>query len=99
MSDKSLELAVKKQRLLLASAELRGDLTGQVDGLAPAFSVADGVISGAHWLKQHPEIVVTVSVALVVARPRVVWRWARRVFSAWQVWNKVSIFIQKQSLG
>lgn len=89
MSPRFLELALRKQRLQLQSAAQREALVAAAAGLAPVFAVADGVRDGAHWLNRHPEWLAGGIVALLVARPRAVLRWARRGFFAWQLWRKV----------
>lgn len=89
MSPAAVELALRKQRLLWQSASQRDALAAAAAGLAPAFAVADAVRDGARWLRRHPEWVAGTAVALLVARPRFIWRWLRRGFLGWQLWRKV----------
>ena len=89
MNPRLVELALEKQRLQLQSAAQREALVAAAAGLAPVFAVADGVRDGARWLVRHPEWLAGGIVALLVARPRVVLRWVRRSFFAWQLWRKV----------
>ena len=89
MNSTALELALKKQRLLITSENLRSDFGRYAAGLAPAFSGADCVVKGARWVSRHPQFVVAAVVALVVARPKRAWRWSRRAFVGWQAWRKV----------
>jgi len=86
-------LALKKQRLQLRSAALRIELAGHAAAFAPVFATGDKVCAGAHWLRRHPEVGVAVGVALVVARPRAVWRWSRRGFVVWQAWNRARAWL------
>lgn len=88
MNSATLELALKKQRLQIASAGLRTDFGHFAAGLAPVFTGADLVVEGARWVRRNPEIVVATSVALIVVRPKRVWRWARLAFFGWQAWGK-----------
>jgi hypothetical protein len=88
MNGQLLELALKKQRLQFQSDLLRERWCGHVRGVAPAFGVVDGVRAGAQWLRRHPEVTVGAAVALVVARPRTVWRWLKRGVVVWQFWRK-----------
>jgi hypothetical protein len=83
-----LDLALRKQRLQIHSDTLRERWQEHVSGLAPAFAAAEHVRSGASWLRRHPEVVAGAGVVLAVARPRALWRWARRGFMTWQVWRK-----------
>lgn len=85
-----LELALRKQRLQLQSAAQREALVAAAVGIAPLFVAVDAVRDGVRWLKRHPEWLVGGLVALVVAKPRAVARWARRAFFAWQAWRRVS---------
>jgi hypothetical protein len=88
MNDRLLELALKKQRLQFQSDLLRERWRDHARGLAPAFGVVDGVRAGAQWLRSHPEVTVGATVALVVAKPRTVWRWLKRSFAVWGLWRK-----------
>ncbi|WIM04954.1 MAG: YqjK-like family protein [Candidatus Nitricoxidivorans perseverans] len=89
MNPRFIDLALRKQRLQLQSAALRNDLARHVAPLAPAFGVADRVREGFRWLRRHPEAVVAGTVALLAARPRRLFRWARRGVIAWQAWRKL----------
>lgn len=88
MSPALLELALKKQRLQLRSAALRNEWVACAAGVRPLLDSADRVRAAGVWLRRHPEIWVGVGIALVVARPRVAWRWVRRGVAAWQLWRK-----------
>lgn len=89
MTPAALELALKKQRLQLASASLRADFSRHAGGLRPIFHGADLAVDAAHWLYRRPQIVVGIVTALLVARPSRAFRWARRAFMGWQTWRQV----------
>lgn len=91
----ALELALKKQRLQIASESLRADFGRHAAGLAPAFTGADHAIGGVRWMQRHPQWVVAASVALIVARPKRVWRWGRRALFVWQAWRKLHAFLER----
>jgi hypothetical protein len=84
MSPRSVELALKKQRLQLKSAILRDAFAYQASSWAPAFAAADRVQAGIRWLRRHPALPIAVLVALLVARPRAMLRLAGR---GWLVWR------------
>lgn len=84
MGQRDIELALKKQRLQLQSSELRNELVVYGRGIEPAFTAADLARQGWLWLRARPAILVTIGVALVVARPRLVFRWGRRAWVGWQ---------------
>ena len=85
MNSAQLELALNKQRLQLQCASQRADFARHAAGLAPAFALADRARNGVAWLRRHPALPVAAAAALVAARPRAVWRWARRGFAVWRV--------------
>lgn len=90
----ALELALKKQRLQFRSDALRTELARQAHALEPAFDAADRVREAARWIGRHPQLVVGATVALLVARPRAAWRWARRAFVGWQAWRRISLLLK-----
>ena len=89
MNAATLELALKKQRLQIASEGLRTEVGQCAAALAPVFSTADCVVDGVRWLRSNPEFVVGAGVVLIVARPKRAWRWGRRIFIGWQAWRKL----------
>lgn len=97
MTPRLLELALKKQRLQWEIAAQRQQLARYSAGLTPAFGVADRLRDGARWLRWHPEAVAAGVAVLVVARPRAVWRWARRGFFAWQAWHRVRDAVSRRA--
>lgn len=94
MNPTALELALKKQRLQIASESLRADFGRYAAGLAPAFTGADYVVKGAGWVRRHPQFVVAAAVALAVARPKRAWRWMRRAFVGWRAWRRLRDFME-----
>jgi hypothetical protein len=93
MNATALELALKKQRLQIASDALRGDFSRHATGLRPLFSGADLAVDGVRWARRNPQIVIAAAVAFLVARPKRAWRWARRAFFGWQAWQKLREFL------
>ncbi len=96
MSSTSLELALKKQRLQIASERLRTDFGDYASGLMPVFVGADMAVAGAHWVRRNKELIVAVGVAVVVIRPRSALGWARRVFVLWRVWHNLREFLESR---
>ncbi len=84
-----LELALKKQRLQLKAAADRVVVLHALEKAAPAFRVADRTARVWSWIKAHPHWPVGIGVALFVARPRVMMRWSRRAFVAWQALRRL----------
>ena len=84
MNPKNIELALKKQRLQLQAAAQRVMIMQALESAAPAFGAAEKVRSGLRWAKAHPEWLAGIGVALLVARPRAFFRWAKRGFFVWR---------------
>ena len=84
MNPKNVELALKRQRLQLQAAAQRVMIMQAIESAAPAFGAAEKVRAGWRWAKTHPEWLAGIGVALLVARPRAFFRWAKRGFFAWQ---------------
>ena len=94
MNSQQIELVLRKQRLLQKSAVLRAEFAGHVVGVTPLLTAADRVCAGARWLGARPYLVVLATTVLVIAKPRAVWRWAKRGFVLWRVWNRARGFLQ-----
>jgi hypothetical protein len=84
MNPKIVELALKKQRLQLQAAAQRVKIMRALESTGPALGVAEKFRSGWRWAKGHPEWLVGIGVALLVARPRIFFRWAKRSFVVWR---------------
>jgi hypothetical protein len=85
MKQRQLELALKKQILLLDCASQRQQFAQHAAGLQPIFSGTDRTIEAVHWLKQHPLAIAAGSAALFVLRPRFLLRWGTRGLSLWRL--------------
>lgn len=84
----AIELALKKQLLLLEAAGQREELSRHAAGLQPVFHVVDRAQDGARWIGRHPEVVAGGVALLAAARPgvrRFLWRWGKRTFIGWQL--------------
>jgi hypothetical protein len=84
-----LELALAKQRLQLQSASQRDALVAAAAQMAPLFAAADAVREGVSWLRRHPQWLAGAVVAIAVARPGRVLRWAGRVLVAVRAWRSL----------
>jgi hypothetical protein len=81
-------LARRGELLQARSALLRGALAQDSRALQMPLAVADQVLAGGRWLKSHPEAVAVGVAALVLWRPRRVWRLGRRLWSGWRLWRR-----------
>jgi hypothetical protein len=80
------ELELRRQQLLIRSAELRSELALQLQPLATPLAWVDQLRDGWRWLMQHPEVTLPAVAVLVVLRPSRVLTWASR---AWWLWGVV----------
>ena len=96
MTPRLVELALKKQRLQIRSAALRQEFAAQTRVWRPAFALANRGQAAWLWLRRHPALPVALLVALLVARPRAVLRWARRGFFAWQTFGRLRAMLAAQ---
>jgi hypothetical protein len=97
MSQRLIELHLKRGRLLERIDAQRHKLARQVVPVRVALDTADRAIDlardSARFVRQHPGGVTALAVAAVVLRPRVVWRWLQRGFFAWRSWRAVRGFL------
>lgn len=89
MNVRRIELALRKQQLLLASATQRAQLASHADGLKTVCSGVDRVVDAGRWLGRHPAAVALAGTALVVLRPRLMWRLGWRGLTAWRLARKL----------
>jgi hypothetical protein len=82
MNRRRQELALRREQLLARSDQLRQALTVQSAAWLPVLAMGDRARAAGRWLQQHPGIVFSAVVVVVVVRPRLVWRWSLRAWSA-----------------
>lgn len=87
MNAKILELAVRRGALQERIAAQRATLGLHAHGIANVCASGDALLHGVDWLKHHPATVGAAVFAVVVARPRRAWRWARRGLFLWRGWR------------
>ena len=89
MSPRQVELALKKQRLQMLCAVQRDAFAYHARAWTPAFAVADQVRAGIGWLRRHPALPIALLVALLVARPRTLLRFAGRGWFLWRGFKRL----------
>jgi hypothetical protein len=87
MSPQRLALLERKLQLVHESGQLRERFGARAQSLQPLFAGTDQVRKGWRWLRSHPEVWVTAGVALLVARPRRLWRWGSKAWVLW-LWGR-----------
>lgn len=93
MSDRALQLAARRGALGERIAAQRTALAQHAVGIERLCAGGDTVLHGVDWLKQHPAAVAAAVGAVVLARPRRAWRWARRGFLVWRGWRSARALI------
>lgn len=90
MDDRLIELYVQRGRLRERIGVQRGQLARELAPLGSALQTVDRARTllrqAQVWLSAHPAVVTAVVVALVVWRPRAVFRSLRWGYSAWRRW-------------
>lgn len=89
MNAKLLELATRHGELKARIDLQRRTLSEQTEPLEAALARGDAVLQGVDWLKHHPLAIAAAVAAVVVARPRRAWRWAKRGFFVWRGWQAI----------
>jgi hypothetical protein len=82
MSQARHDLALRRERLLARSELARQQLEVQSGALLPVLALGDRARATVHWLRQHPEAVIALTVGVIIVRPRVAWRWGLRAWAA-----------------
>lgn len=92
MDAKLVELYVKRGRLRERIGTQRVQLTLELAPLGNALRTVDRTRALLHqarlWMFANPGVVAAVGVALVIWRPRTVWRSARYGFGVWRNWSR-----------
>lgn len=93
MTNRQIELALKRGRLLERIASQRATLAAQAVPIGRALEKTDRAIAvgraGIDYVKHHPGQVGAAVAILAILQPKRVWRWGRRAFVAWGIWKKV----------
>lgn len=89
MNTKLLELATRHGALKARIDEQRRVLSQHLGPLEATLARGDTMLDGVDWLKHHPAAVGAAVAAVVVARPKRAWRWAKRGFFVWRGWQAI----------
>jgi hypothetical protein len=82
--DRRHELQLRRERVLIRSAELRLQVARQANALVTPFALADQAVSGLRWLREHPAWPLSALALWIVLKPRRALRWAAR---GWWLWR------------
>jgi hypothetical protein len=90
VSDRLLQIRLRRERLIAKAAAQRESLAHDVDALSPVIGVVDRGIAGAMWLREHPAVLLVAGGVMLVLRPRRTLRWSFRAFSLWQGYRQLT---------
>jgi hypothetical protein len=103
MTNRQIELALKRGRLQERIASQRASLAIQVRPVLHTLETADQGLAlartGLAYVKRHPGQVGITFAVLAILRPARVWRWGRRAFVAWGIWKKLRDGLESTGLS
>ena len=85
--------SLRRQQLLLRSAELRAAIADGAQGIKAPLALMDPVHAGVRWLYHHPGWPIGLAVALAALRPQRTLRWAGRLWWAWNSLRRVQAWL------
>ena len=83
-SDRDQEFVLKRQRLVMRSAQLRVALATQSEALRAPLALADTACAGVQWLRHNPYALIAPALFVAALRPARALRWARRLWWGWR---------------
>lgn len=83
------DLALRRERLLVRSAQLRSRLAQEAQVLTVPLTYADRAVAAALWLRCNPQWPLGALAVWAVWRPRRTLHWASRLWWLWGVGQRV----------
>lgn len=93
------DLAVRQQRLLVRSAQLRLVLAEQAQALRRPLALADRVQSGLQWLYRNPQWPLGALALVIVVRPRRAMVWGGRLWWSWKTFKQAQHWLTRHPLS
>ena len=87
-SDRDPELALRRQRLVMRSAQLRLALATQAEMLHAPLSLADTAWGALQWVRRNPYAGIGPGRLRAAGRPSRALRWAGRLWWGWRTFRK-----------
>lgn len=89
MNPKLVEFALRKQRLQIETGHQRADLVRRLAGLESTLDTVDSVRDQLAWARRHAPLLSGGALLLLVSRPRLLLRLARRSWVGWLLWRRL----------
>lgn len=83
----TLELMLRRERLLAQCDAQRGELEDLVAQWQSPLQIADRVLAGIRYLRGHPVILAAAVALAVVIQRRGLWGWVQRGFMLWRAYR------------
>jgi hypothetical protein len=96
--ERTLELALRKQRLLARSDEQRAAVAQAYQRWQGPARIVDRGWAVAQFLRAHPAVVAVAVVVAMVVRRRNIVTWAGRGLMAWRAWRSLSRWLGRVSV-
>lgn len=89
------ELALRQQRLLLRSAELRRDVGVCTAPFKKPLAVVDQAWRAAQWLTNNPQWPVGAVLLLTILRPKRTLIWGTRLWWVWRTLQRTRLLLKR----
>lgn len=89
MNPRLVEFALKKQRLQINAERQRDDMMYRLAGFESALDTVDRVRDGVAWAREHAPLLSGAVIVLIVSKPRVALRLAKRAWIGWMIYRRV----------
>lgn len=89
MNPRQVELALRKQRLQMRSEQQRDALVAGLGRIESLLDVVDRARDRARGLSEHAPLLSAAAFAIVLFRPRLALRVARRAWLGWMLYRKL----------
>lgn len=89
MSQRLIQLAERRERLVARIAAQRSELSRNLFPLKAGCAVADKGLQALRYMQQHPALVAGGVGMLVAMRPRKAFAWLKRGWLAWRMIKKL----------
>ncbi|MBA3056574.1 MAG: YqjK-like family protein [Gammaproteobacteria bacterium] len=93
------DLAMRQQRLLVRSEQLRLLLAEQAQALRRPLALADRVQSGLQWLYRNPQWPLGALALVILVRPRRALVWAGRLWWGWRAFKQARHWLNQHPLA
>lgn len=94
-TDRLIELARRKERLIARAAQQRADLAIAGSRWRKPFAIADRGIAVVAYLRAHPLVLALAVAGVAAAGWRNLPRWIGRGFFVWRAWRAAGAWMRK----